>query len=440
MLTEFNNHINQDLTFLKNAKLLIAISGGVDSVVLTYLCKQSGLNIALAHCNFKLRDEESDADEAFVEQLGEQLDVEVFVQQFDTELYAQTQKLSIQMAARELRYNWFSELANQLQFDYVLTAHHADDNVETFLINFLRGTGLNGLTGIPKVQGKYVRPLLNFSREEILNYAKNNAIKWREDSSNSSRKYLRNKLRHEVVPILKDINPELLETFRQTISNLNDTASIVDDELKHFQERVVAYKTDHEIAYHVSEFKKTSNPKAYLFEIFKNYGFTEWNDVLHLLEAQSGKQVFSNTHRLIKHRDYVLLVKKEDVVQSDSEASIIIKSTIEFIQTSQGRLTFEEVKAVNQHTDTLVFIDKDKLQYPLEIRHWKEGDWFCPFGMKGKKKLSKFFKDEKFSLLEKERQLVLCSGEDIVWIIGKRLDNRFKVKDSTNKILRIELK
>lgn len=214
--------------------MLIAISGGVDSVVLTYLCNTLKLEIALAHCNFNLRGEESDADEAFILELANKLNIKVFVKHFDTNTYAKENKCSTQMAARELRYHWFNELADNLQFKYVLTAHHADDNLETFLINFTRGTGLEGLRGIPEIKGKFIRPLLPFSRETIENYAKTNNIKWRDDSSNASVKYIRNKLRHEVVPILKEINPSLLPSLHSTLNNLSESSSIIEDHINDF--------------------------------------------------------------------------------------------------------------------------------------------------------------------------------------------------------------
>ena len=255
---------------------------------MAHLCKSCNFNFALVHCNFNLRGEESDADEEFVLDLAEQLDVEVFVQNFDTQAYANDYKRSIQMAARELRYNWFEELAHNLKFDYILTAHHADDNLETFLINFTRGTGLNGLTGIPILNGNIVRPMLPFSSEEIENYTQENTIEWREDSSNSSRKYLRNKLRHEVVPILKDINPQLLESFQHTLNHLNDTADIVAESVDNIAQKAIVSLDEDDVFFKVSEFKNLKNPKAYLFELLNEFGFTEWNDVVNLLDAQSG--------------------------------------------------------------------------------------------------------------------------------------------------------
>ncbi|MBO6881466.1 tRNA lysidine(34) synthetase TilS [Winogradskyella sp.] len=438
MLEDFKSHLQQRLPFLLESKVIIAISGGIDSVVLAHLCKSMNLNFALAHCNFNLRDEESDADEVFVLDLAEDLDVEVFVQNFDTEAYAKDFKRSIQMAARELRYNWFAELAEQLKFDYILTAHHADDNLETFLINFTRGTGLNGLTGIPMKNENIVRPLLPFSRQEIEAYAKENQIKWREDSSNSSQKYLRNKLRHEVVPILKDINPQLLDSFQNTLNHLNDTADIVAESVDAVANKAIVSLDEDDVFFKVSEFKNLKNPKAYLFELLNEFGFTEWNDVVNLLDAQSGKQVFSNTHRLVKHRDYLILSeKKSKATKSVTLSEAEVKNSK--VKIPLGILCFDEADAVKENSNTTIYVDKDKLNFPLGLRIWREGDVFHPLGMKGKKKVSKYLKDEKLSLIEKEKTWILTSNNDIVWIVGKRADERFKVTDKTEQILKVEL-
>lgn len=438
MLENFKSHLQQKLPFLLKSKVIIAISGGIDSVVLAHLCKSMNLNFALAHCNFNLRDEESDVDEAFVLDLAEDLNVEVFVQNFDTEAYAKDFKRSIQMAARELRYNWFAELAEQLKFDYILTAHHADDNLETFLINFTRGTGLNGLTGIPMKNENIVRPLLPFSRQEIEAYAKENQIKWREDSSNSSRKYLRNKLRHEVVPILKEINPQLLDSFQNTLDNLNATSEIVAEGVDAVANKAIVSLDEDDVFFKVSEFKNLKNPKAYLFELLNEFGFTEWNDVVNLLDAQSGKQVFSSTHRLVKHRDYLILSeKKSKATKSVTLSEAEVKNSK--VKIPLGILFFDEADAVKENSNTTIYVDKDKLNFPLGLRIWKEGDVFHPLGMKGKKKVSKYLKDEKLSLIEKEKTWVLTSNNDIVWIVGKRADERFKVTNKTEQILKVEL-
>lgn len=449
VLKDFKKHINQQLSFLNESKLVIAISGGIDSVVLAHLCKSLNLNFSLAHCNFNLREEESNKDEDFVLELAEDLDVEVFIQNFDTDAYAKEYKRSIQMAARELRYNWFKELAAQLKFDYILTAHHADDNLETFLINFTRGTGLNGLTGIPMINENVVRPLLPFSRAQIEAYAESEHIIWREDASNASRKYLRNKLRHEVVPILKEINPQLLDSFQNTTANLNDTAAIVKESLKAVTKRAIVNSDNNGITYKVSEFKKVNNPKAYLFEMFKDYGFTEWNDVVDLLDAQSGKQVLSHTHRLIKHREHLILadlkstridpiILSAPACLSKSEGWGELQN--QSIQTPIGQLTFETVESISKASKNTIYVDKDSLKFPLELRLWKEGDAFQPLGMNGKKKISKYLKDEKTSLVEKENTWLLLSNNDVVWVVEKRADDRFKITEKTKQILKIEIR
>nr|WP_317048414.1 tRNA lysidine(34) synthetase TilS [Confluentibacter sediminis] len=421
---------------MKDKKILIAISGGIDSVVLAHLCKQSQLHIAFAHCNFNLRGYESDGDEDFVLQLAEDLDLEVFVESFDTNAYAEEHKKSIQVAARELRYHWFVELAEQLHFDYILTAHHADDNLETFLINLTRGTGLEGLTGIPEINGLFIRPLLPFSREDIEAYAKDHHITWRDDSSNASTKYVRNKLRHDVIPILKHMNPSLLQSFENTINHLQESQGIIEESIDEFLNRALDIADNNVAKFKISEFKSKNNPKAYLFEVFKDFGFTEWNDVLSLLDAQSGKQLFSEQWRLIKDRAYLLLSE----IAVEASESIRISETDKKVDMPLGVLLFDEVEAISEASKQSMYVDKSKLKFPLIVRKWKEGDVFFPLGMSGKKKLSKYFKDEKLSLLDKEHTWLLCSGDDIVWVIGKRADNRFKVTENTKRVLKIELK
>lgn len=435
MLKAFKNHIKQQLPFLKESKLLVAISGGVDSVVLTHLCKEANLDFALAHCNFNLRGNESDADENFVLNLAEDLEVEVFIQNFDTESFAKNEKLSIQLAARQLRYDWFFELSEQLNFDYILTAHHADDNLETFLINLSRGTGLEGLIGIPEVNETIVRPLLSFSRDYIEDYAKTNHLKWREDSSNASTKYLRNKLRHDVIPVLKDINPDVLANFQNTLAHLNDSSTIVEDAVDSFLNKAIVSIDESQISYKISEFETINNPKAYLFEVFKDYGFTQWKDIENLLTAQSGKLVFSKTHQLLKDRDYLIL---SELSSKENNETVTILEDQNEIKLPNGILCIESVEEIGKTDKSTIYIDKKTLKYPLTVRHWEKGDYFYPLGMQGKKKLSKFFKDEKLSLLDKQKTLLLCSDHQVVWVINHRADNRFKLTKQTQDILKIK--
>ncbi|MBQ0788272.1 MAG: tRNA lysidine(34) synthetase TilS, partial [Oceanihabitans sp.] len=385
MFQKIQKHITQNLPFLEESKLLIAISGGLDSVVLTHLCHRANLNFALAHCNFNLRGSESDGDQDFVEQLAKDLNVEVFTQSFDTNNFAETHKISTQMAARELRYDWFEALCEQLQFDYILTAHHADDNLETFLINLTRGTGLDGLTGLPEVNENVVRPLLKCTREEIESFAKSNNYTWREDSSNASTKYLRNKLRHDVIPVLKEMNAELLPNFETTQNNLQDSKSIIEDAITRIQKEVVSVEDDI-IKFHIGKLQQLSNTKAYLFELLKEFGFTAWNDVYHLLEAQSGKQVFTNTHRLLKDREYLLLTEVDNTISKDGEASIFISENDVQIKTALGVLSLESAEEITELNAATIYVDKDLLKFPLSVRKWEKGDYFYPLGMQGKKK------------------------------------------------------
>ena len=435
MISQFKNHINNNLSFLNESKLLIAVSGGIDSVVLVHLLNKLNYDISLAHCNFNLRGLESDNDEAFVINLAEDLGLEVFIQNFDTDNYAKQHKLSIQMAARELRYQWFEELRCQLDYNYILTAHHSDDNLETFLINLSRGTGLEGLSGIPVVNDAIVRPLLSFSRFDIETYAELNNIEWREDVSNVSVKYLRNKIRHEVIPILKGINPQLLQNFNKTISHLNESLDIIDDRVNEVSDEIISVKED-AIQFNISKIKALNNPRAYLYELLKDYGFTEWDDVFLLLDAQSGKQLLCENWRLVKDRDSLLLSRRVSSVNQN----VNISSLEHPIQIISGVLFFEEVNEISTLDLDSIYVDKDLLKLPLIVRTKRDGDSFIPFGMEGSKKLSKFCKDEKLSLIDKEKIELLCSDEDIVWVIGSRADNRFRITEKTKTILKISLK
>ena len=430
MLQKFKQHITKEFPFLKDTKLLLAISGGVDSVVLFHLLHKLNYDVSLAHCNFKLRGKESDLDEEFIKNLNQISYNQIFTIIFDTEKYAKEHKLSTQIAARELRYNWFKKLITEHKFEYVLTAHHADDNLETFLIHLTRGSGLDGFTGIPKVNGNIVRPLLAFSRKEILNYAKDNDIEWREDASNASNKYIRNKIRHQVLPVLKEINPSILDSFATTLENLQESKQIIEDRIENIASEVLEKEANF-IKIDIEKIKELSNSKAYLYQLLKSYHFTEWNDVYDLLNAQSGKQVFSKTHRLLKDRD-VLILSKIDLSNSIEMAFQIEEEITEI--TNPIHLTFKEVIEKSTENKQTIYVDKDLLKYPLILRKWEKGDYIYPLGMQGKKKLSKYFKDEKFSLIDKENTWLLCNAENqIMWIINHRQDRRF-VKNKNLKI------
>ncbi len=432
MQEEFSTHINKNLSFLKESKLLIACSGGLDSVVLASLCKSLNLDFALAHCNFSLRGKESDGDEEFVMSLAEKYSVPVFTETFDTKKYAKDKKLSTQMAARELRYNWFEEILKDFEYDYLLTAHHADDDLETFLINLSRGSGLRGLTGINTINDKIVRPLLSFNRQTILKRAKETGLYWREDSSNQQTDYLRNNLRLNVIPSYKESVKSLLPNFQKTIANLRASQSLVEDYMALvynlcIEEVSEGYKIN------LTKLKELPNTDALLYELLFPFGFTAWDDISELMEAQSGKLVVSGSHRLIKNRNTLILTE----IPSEMEKNEIFisedKKKIDF----PLKLQLTPIDKMGYTDKNTIYVDNDKLTYPLKLRKWREGDIFQPFGMKGKKKLSKFFKDEKLSLVAKEKIWILASLDKIVWIVGYRPDERFKVDTATTNILKI---
>lgn len=432
MLNAFHQHLNTKFPELLDSRVLVAVSGGVDSVVLASMCYSLKLNFSIAHCNFRLRGLQSDKDEAFVRNLGKGFDTAVYVEHFDTIGYAQTNNLSVQMAAREIRYNWFEELREETESDFVLTAHHSDDNLETFLINVLRGTGLQGLCGIPQRNGKVLRPMLFVSRREIETYAQQNQIQWREDHTNASNKYLRNKLRLDVIPILKEQSPQLLESLDQTQGYLKQSSQLLEDYTALVFSKV-AKTTKFGYSIDISKLKSLPNTKGLLYELFKSFGFKQWNDVYLLLDAQPGKMVLSNSHRLIKDREQLLLTE----LPRDDDFSLEIKQGDEYVISPKGTFHFQETEEFELTGGREIFVDQTKLNYPLRVRKWKKGDYFFPFGMKGSKKLSKFFKDNKFSLPEKENCLVLLSADQIVWVIGHRADSRFRVDKETTSILRI---
>jgi tRNA(Ile)-lysidine synthase len=389
------------------------------------------MDISLAHCNFKLRGDESDEDEQFVRQLADQLNVPFLSTRFNTIEYASDHKLSIQMAARELRYKWFAELMEKEGKSWVLTAHHLDDSMETFLINLSRGTGIEGLSGIPAQINGFIRPLLPFSREEIMEYAGAESISWREDSTNEETKYLRNKIRHELVPLLKELHPTFLENFKKTEEYLSGSAKMLSDYTRELKEKLfVPYQQGFKIS--ISALIELRPLQGYLYELFKEYGFHSWNDMESLLTAMSGKELHSKTYRLIKDRKHLILQEiPEDVELYDEE-------------NSQGELSelpialkIEKVEQIEEKNNTILYVDKETLNHRLTVRKWKKGDYFYPLGMNGKKKVAKFFKDEKMDAIAKQNQWLLCCGDQIVWIIGRRADDRFKITASTKNILKV---
>lgn len=432
MLTEFQKQLSKKYNLLQSKKLLLAISGGIDSMVLLDLMLKSQMDISVAHCNFNLRGEESDSDENFVKDYCKQNNIPCFVNNFDTEKYASENKKSIQISARELRYDWFFELKNKYKFDYIVTAHHLDDSLETFFINLSRGTGIEGLTGIRESEN-IIRPLLDFSREEIEQYASENKIQWREDASNQSDKYLRNNIRHNIVPLFKEINPEFLNSFSKTMSYLQEVQSFSDEAVNEILYKLLVDKNN---VNHlkISKLLEYKNYKFILYKWLSEYGFTAWNDIYNLIDSQSGKFVETENFRLLKNRNELILSKKNNEVLDDEFLISEDKTNYPI------RLIISEVNQISEtNNPNEIYVDKNLLKFPLTLRKYKEGQYFYPFGMQGKKKkISKFFKDEKLSVLDKENIWILYSDNQVVWIVGRRADERFKITANTTSILKIE--
>ncbi|MFA5556102.1 MAG: tRNA lysidine(34) synthetase TilS [Flavobacteriaceae bacterium] len=432
MLTEFQSQLSEKYKQISSKKLLLTISGGIDSMVLLELMQKSKLKISVAHCNFGLRGEESDLDEKFVTDYCIQNNIPFYIKRFDTQKYATQNKQSIQIAARELRYGWFFELKKEHKFDYIVTAHHLDDSLETFLINLSRGTGIEGLTGIRENEN-IIRPLLKFSRKQIEDYATKNHTKWREDASNQSDKYLRNSIRHNIVPLLKELTPDFLNSFSKTTNYLQEVQAFSDEVSEEILNELSLQFKDYS-ALKINDLTYYKNYKFLLYKWLYKYGFTAWNDIYNLVEAKSGKFVETKDFRLLKNRDELILFEKNK--EFIPEEFLISEDKI----TYPIHLQFTTVNQISEPTSpNVIYIDKNMLKFPLTVRKYKEGEYFYPFGMQGKrKKLSKFFKDEKLSILDKERIWILLSDNQVVWVIGQRLDERFKVTSNTTSILRIE--
>ena len=431
----FLNHLEKNFPSISVSKLIIAVSGGVDSIVLFHLCLKLKLNFFVAHCNFKLREKESDLDEKFVKDLAIKHNIKFYTKSFNTKKLSNNDNKSIQMVARELRYSWFEELSKELNVKHILTAHHLDDSLETFLINLSRGSGIDGLLGIPKVNDTVFRPLLIFKKDEILSYAKENKITWREDSSNKKNEYLRNQIRLEVLPKLKEINPNLLENFSKSIDRLQQSKSIIKDKMDDFVSDV-SFTRDKNIYFEINKIKQVSNIDAYLYELLKKYNFTQWDDIRDLLDSQSGKQIISKTHKLLKDREHLILAKNSEL---ENKSLLINKSSKEVV-VSAGKIKISVAKKISKQDLDVIYLDSDKLDFPLRVRSVLSGDYFYPFGMNGKKKVSKYLKDEKTSVFDKDKVLILeTSKNKIIWVIGMRLDDRFSVTDNTKEITKIEL-
>lgn len=437
MLAEFLHFVKSQQLFEQSEPLLVGVSGGKDSVCLAHLLSLAEYNFSIAHCNFKLRGKESDEDAQFVKQFAADLGVNYFEKEFNTAQYAEEKKLSIQEAARELRYKWFREIKEQNSFSKILTAHHQDDSAETFFINLFRTSGLSGLTGISLVSNDIVRPFLFASRTQIENHIKTFKLTYREDSSNSSNNYLRNKIRHEIIPAIKKIDNRSYNGLLQSIEYLKNDNKLF-QYLLNKELSTYLRKSDDNFIIDLALLKHHPMAVEVLFQLLKPYGFHK-NEVIKIVKSEeSGKIFYTNQYRAILNRSELIISEKtkNDVLTSvcitkeDSEIYFPIKLKIKLIERNQVELTTEK---------TIAFIDADKIIWPLELRKWQAGDSFVPLGMSGRKKVSDYLIDEKISLLDKENTYVLLSNNEIVWLVGYRISNPFKIKEYTQNVLRFEI-
>jgi len=438
MLKQFESFIEKEHLVTPDDSILIAVSGGIDSMVLLHLFQQSKFSaLAVAHCNFQLRAEDSNLDEALVENYCSEKQIPFFSKRFDTESYAQEHGISIQMAARELRFEWFNEIAKKESYNKIALAQHLDDQVETFFINLIRGTGISGMHGIKPLNGNLIRPLLFCTRKEIVNYQKINQVPYREDISNKSDKYLRNNIRHQILPKFEDINANFSRKMDENIRHLREVESLYKEVVATNLEGILTEK-EGVIFVNITDLMRLSQTRLHLYELLTPYHFIA--DTIDKVYAQlknpnSGKQFTSATHELLFDRNQILIRAKSPIdkkvyhincCQQVNEPIILIPQKLEAIT---------DLKT-GQHS---ALFDFDKLKFPLKLRRWEKSDYFYPFGMQGKKKLSDFFIDQKLSNFDKENTWLLLSGDDIIWVVGQRADNRYKITKDTKSIYKIKV-
>jgi tRNA(Ile)-lysidine synthase len=457
LLKAFQQYIKQQNLFQPKDKLLLAVSGGVDSVVLCELCKQAGYDFAIAHCNFQLRGEESERDEKFVRGLGEKYDVEVIVKKFDRLEFAKQKNMGTQEAARFMRYLWFLNIsAEKMQLNtgwhitinpdnpkwWVATAHQLNDNIETLLMNFFKGTGIKGLKGISKTGDmmlpNLIRPLLFATRKEIEQFAIKNNLSWVEDSSNASDKYTRNYFRNKLIPAIQQVFPEVESNLADNISRFKEVEMLYEQAVQLHKQELLETKGN-EIHIPVLKLQKTKPLTTVIYEIIKDYNFTshQTEEVITLLQSESGKYIQSSSHRIIKNRKWLIISPN----QTAEAQHILIEENDKQITFEIGSLQIEKLlRPVNYQPSTnnqTAQLDLSQIKFPLLLRQWKQGDYFYPLGMQKKKKLSRFFIDQKLSLTQKEKVWVIESNKKILWVIGMRIDDRFKITDKTKEVLQI---
>ncbi|MGB8489828.1 MAG: tRNA lysidine(34) synthetase TilS [Bacteroidales bacterium] len=438
MLADFLKYAGDNGLFKTDSRILLGVSGGMDSMVMTHLFLAAGYRTGIAHCNFCLRGEESDLDEELVRNFADKKGIPFYSKRFDTKGYSKSHGISVQMAARDLRFEWFEKIREENSFDSIAIAHNINDSIETMLINLARGTGLTGLTGLKPSAGRIVRPLLFATRSRISQYCNEQRISIREDRSNPETKYTRNKIRHLVIPVLREINPSIEHTLSKTAESLAGLDRILNEYISGLREQITISRDPVTILDAAKVLELTTN-KALIFELFSPYGITRatsdnFTDVVH---GGSGGQIITPTHRIVKNRNELIIAPVVPV----NKIRLGINSPGDLLSVRGVRSV--EVLDFIQGADIpddrhIAYLDFAAIRFPMTVRNWERGDYFYPLGMDQKKKLSDYFTDRKFSLIDKEQALLLVSSGRIAWIIGERIDDRFKVTGSTVKVLRIE--
>lgn len=434
MLSKFESYIKDQFPYLLKEKSIVCCSGGVDSIVLFYLMLSVNKNFVVAHCNFKLRGEDSDGDEEFVKKLCKQNSIEFYSKSFDTKKIKETSKSSIQMIARDLRYDFFDEISSRLNIKHILTAHHLNDSLESFLINISRGSGLDGLTGVPMLNGKIKRPLVEFEKRDILEFATNKKLSWREDSSNKSNSYLRNKIRNKIIPEFDELEGNFLKNFRNTLNYLKMSNSLIHQKINELKSELLEYNKN-EVSLNISDLEHIDKD-SFLYYFLRDYGFVDWDKILSLIDGESGKKIFSKSHVLFRHKNKLVLREINQI----SDRKFIIEKLINNISFENGTsLSFTDVSKIEKNNLNIVTVDKDKLKFPVVLRCFNHGDYFYPYGMNGSKKVGKFLKDNNIGEIDKSSKLILVNGDDkIIWIVGMRLDDRFSINNESKNLLNIE--
>ena len=446
LIEKFRTFAVKEKLFTAKQKILVAVSGGVDSVVLCELFRMVKMDFGILHCNFQLRGKDSDDDETFVKELAKKYGVDFYCERFDTKKFQAANKLSLEVAARNLRYHYFEEIRSNFDYDMIATAHHLNDTVETLLFNLVKGTGIKGLTGIPLKNGKIIRPLLFASRAEIENYAVENSISYRTDMSNLSNEFDRNKIRNEIIPLLKKINPSLENTMLKNIHHFQEIEVIYREQVRKKLSAILQVK-GHDIYCSVAALKNLPAASTYLYEFLQPYQFNE--DQIHQILAclgETGKVFYSTDHRVVLDRKNLILTGLEKITDSIQ----VIHPESKTVITGGFKLLFENSNYNKQihfnDSGSIAYFDANEIVFPLTLRKWEKGDYLYPLGITrkksekpGKKKVSDILTDAKYNLLQKENTYVLLSGDKIIWVVGLRQDGRNKITDKTTKLLKIKM-